>query len=68
MCTAVRVRRFRCGLRPITKMAPWWRAQTGVESPAYQPGPYSPFTEGLVEKIVEWYIGRLGEGLAQDAS
>jgi Rieske 2Fe-2S family protein len=44
------------------------RAQTGVESPAYQPGPYSPFTEGLVEKIVEWYIGRLGEGLAQDAS
>jgi len=26
---------------------------------AYQPGPYSPFTEGLVEKFVEWYIGRL---------
>lgn len=44
------------------------RAQSGVESPAYQSGPYSPFTEGLVEKVVEWYIGRLGEGLAQDAA
>jgi len=35
------------------------RAQQGVTNPAYQPGPYSPFTEGLVEKFVEWYISRL---------
>jgi len=34
-------------------------SQMGIRSMAYQPGPYSPFTEGLVEKFVEWYIGRL---------
>jgi Rieske 2Fe-2S family protein len=28
-------------------------------SSAYEPGPYSPFTEGLVEKFCDWYIGRL---------
>ncbi|WP_207460704.1 aromatic ring-hydroxylating dioxygenase subunit alpha [Azospirillum sp. SYSU D00513] len=36
-------------------------AHKGAESPAYEPGPYSPFTEGLVEKFCEWYIGRLTE-------
>jgi glycine betaine catabolism A len=30
-----------------------------VSSSAYQPGPYSPFTEGLVEKFCEWYLGQL---------
>jgi Rieske 2Fe-2S family protein len=35
-------------------------SQVGVGSSAYEPGPYSPFTEGLVEKFCEWYIGRVG--------
>jgi Rieske 2Fe-2S family protein len=38
-------------------------AQTGVRSPAYEGGPYSPYSEGLVEKFTSWYIGRLGAGL-----
>jgi Rieske 2Fe-2S family protein len=36
-------------------------SQLGVSSSAYEPGPYSPFTEGLVEKFCEWYIGRLDD-------
>lgn len=32
---------------------------SGVKSPAYEPGPYSPFTEGLVEKFANWYVKRL---------
>ncbi|MGJ3264431.1 MAG: aromatic ring-hydroxylating oxygenase subunit alpha [Salinarimonas sp.] len=35
----------------------------GVTSPAYEPGPYSPWTEGLVEKFVAWYVERLGAAL-----
>ena len=34
-------------------------AHSGITTPGYQPGPYSPFTEGLVEKFSAWYIGRL---------
>ena len=34
-------------------------AQRGVCQPAYEPGPYSPYTEGLVEKFCDWYIGRM---------
>ncbi|CAB3902339.1 aromatic ring-hydroxylating oxygenase subunit alpha [Achromobacter piechaudii] len=34
-------------------------SQQGVRSPAYQPGPYSPFTESLVDKFCNWYVGRL---------
>ncbi|MFZ3598600.1 aromatic ring-hydroxylating oxygenase subunit alpha [Streptomyces sp. BH104] len=34
------------------------RAQLGVSSPAYAPGPYSP-TESQVESFVTWYITRL---------
>ncbi|WP_328630705.1 aromatic ring-hydroxylating oxygenase subunit alpha [Streptomyces sp. NBC_00356] len=34
------------------------RAQLGVSSPAYVPGPYSP-TESQVEDFVTWYINRL---------
>ncbi len=34
-------------------------SQRGVSSSAYESGPYSPFTEGLVEKFCAWYIGRL---------
>ena len=36
-------------------------SQLGATSSAYEPGPYSPFTEGLVEKFCEWYIGRLDD-------
>lgn len=36
-------------------------SQQGVRSTAYQPGPYSPYTEGLVEKFCNWYISRLNE-------
>jgi Rieske 2Fe-2S family protein len=36
-------------------------SQLGVTSSAYEPGPYSPYTEGLVEKFCEWYIGRLDD-------
>ncbi|EBA44585.1 aromatic ring-hydroxylating oxygenase subunit alpha [Burkholderia pseudomallei] len=34
-------------------------SQRGAASSAYEPGPYSPYTEGLVEKFCEWYVGRL---------
>jgi Rieske 2Fe-2S family protein len=39
-------------------------AQAGVHSPAYQPGPYSPHTEGLVEQFCTWYGERMRAGLA----
>jgi Rieske 2Fe-2S family protein len=39
------------------------RAHQGITSPAYEPGPYSPFTEGLVDKFCDWYLGRLAAGL-----
>jgi Rieske 2Fe-2S family protein len=35
------------------------RTHQGTLSPAYQPGPYSPYTEELVEKVTSWYIKRL---------
>ena len=37
--------------------------QAGVVSPSYEPGPYSPFTEGLVEDFCQWYVERMGAGL-----
>ena len=36
------------------------RAQRGVSSPAYEPGPYAP-TEYQVEAFVSWYVARLRE-------
>lgn len=36
-------------------------SQIGVANGAYEPGPYSPFTEGLVEKFCNWYVGRMHE-------
>ena len=39
-------------------------AQAGLRSPAYEPGPYSPYTEGLVEKFCQWYLNRLSAGAA----
>jgi Rieske 2Fe-2S family protein len=35
------------------------RTAAGVRSSAYEPGPYSSNTEGMVEKFVAWYIARL---------
>jgi Rieske 2Fe-2S family protein len=35
------------------------RTHAGVRSPAYEPGPYSPFTEGQVDDFVTWYVERL---------
>ena len=34
-------------------------AQSGASSPAYEPGPYSPYTEGLVEQFCTWYCQRM---------
>jgi len=34
-------------------------SQIGIATGAYEPGPYSPFTEGLVEKFCNWYVKRL---------
>jgi len=42
------------------------RAHAGVSSCAYEPGPYSPFTEGLVEKFCEWYLDQLATGLESE--
>jgi Rieske 2Fe-2S family protein len=35
------------------------RTQRGANSKWYEPGPYSPYTEDLVEKFTNWYIQRL---------
>jgi Rieske 2Fe-2S family protein len=40
------------------------RAHQGIGSPAYEPGPYSPYTEGLVDGFCDWYLARLAAGLA----
>ncbi len=37
--------------------------QQGARSPAYEPGPYSPHTEMLVEKFCNWYVGRMAAHL-----
>lgn len=39
--------------------------QQGVASPAYEPGPYSPNTEMLVEKFCNWYVGRMAAHLGR---
>lgn len=38
-------------------------AHAGARSPAYEPGPYSPYTEGLVDQFCNWYVSRLAAGL-----
>ncbi|MGE0022655.1 MAG: aromatic ring-hydroxylating dioxygenase subunit alpha [Hyphomicrobium sp.] len=35
------------------------RTHLGAQCPGYKPGPYSPFTEELVEKFMSWYFQRL---------
>ncbi|MBP6562162.1 MAG: aromatic ring-hydroxylating dioxygenase subunit alpha [Neisseriaceae bacterium] len=39
-------------------------SQLGINQPEYQPGPYSPYTEALVEKFCVWYVARMQQGLA----
>ncbi|NHN88993.1 aromatic ring-hydroxylating oxygenase subunit alpha [Acetobacter conturbans] len=39
-------------------------SQQGADDPSFEPGPYSPYTEGLVEKFSAWYIGRMKAALA----
>ena len=39
------------------------KAAAGARCSGYQPGPYSPDTETLVEKFSAWYIARLGAGV-----
>jgi len=41
--------------------------QIGVNSPAYDPAPYSPVHEGGVIQFVDWYCTELEGRLAQDA-
>lgn len=33
--------------------------QRGIDSPAFEPGPYSPYWEGTVIQFVDWYAGRM---------
>ncbi|HTH99311.1 MAG TPA: aromatic ring-hydroxylating dioxygenase subunit alpha [Acidisoma sp.] len=39
-------------------------AQAGARTAAYEPGPYSPYTETLVEKFCKWYLDRLQAGMS----
>ena len=40
----------------------------GVESVAYEPGPFSEVTEKSVESFERWYLDRLAEGEATQRS
>jgi Rieske 2Fe-2S family protein len=44
------------------------RTQRGVNSDRYEPGPYSPYTEELVEKFTNWYIQRLEVAMENSAA
>ena len=44
------------------------RTQIGSHSAAYQQGPYSPFTEELVEKFMSWYFQRLRTGTGHESA
>ncbi|MDQ0473582.1 aromatic ring-hydroxylating oxygenase subunit alpha [Labrys wisconsinensis] len=35
------------------------RSHAGILDPAYEPGPYSPFTEGQLDNFATWYIDRM---------
>ena len=35
------------------------RSQLGVEDPAYEPGPYSRFTEAQLDNFATWYVERM---------
>jgi len=38
-------------------------SHVGVQSSAYQPGPYSPYTETLVDAFCNWYVDRMRAGM-----
>ncbi len=44
------------------------RTQRGVKNDQYEPGPYSPYTEELVEKFTNWYIQRLEAAMESSAA
>jgi Rieske 2Fe-2S family protein len=44
------------------------RTQIGARSSAYRPGPYSPYTEELVEKFMSWYFQRLRTETGQESA
>jgi glycine betaine catabolism A len=35
------------------------RSHAGIQDPAYEPGPYSPFTEGQLDNFASWYVDRM---------
>jgi Rieske 2Fe-2S family protein len=35
------------------------RTHIGVTDPSYEPGPYSPFTEGQLDNFATWYVQRM---------
>jgi Rieske 2Fe-2S family protein len=35
------------------------RSHTGIQDPAYEPGVYSPFTEGQLDRFSTWYVNRM---------
>lgn len=37
--------------------------QKGINSPAYEPGPYAPEDEGGTAQFVDWYCATMGQGL-----
>ena len=42
--------------------------QQGINSPAYEPGPYSPIMEDGVEQFVDWYVQTMQSRLAPRAA
>ncbi len=35
------------------------RSHAGVSDPAFEPGPYSRFTEGQLDSFATWYVDRM---------
>jgi Rieske 2Fe-2S family protein len=42
--------------------------QRGVNSPAYEPGPFSPEHEGGVRQFLDWYRGAMARGLVAETA
>ena len=58
-----RTARQHCGNRVITSACSSARLtellKQGINSPAYEPGPYSALHEDGVIQFVDWYLGRM---------
>lgn len=64
----------------LEKLLPFWQLtseqdwkicanqQRGVNSSAYQPGPYSTYKEYNVDNFVRWYLKKVGERAGQNGS